>query len=384
MRILVVIIASVFFPLLAHGQAPLSLSSRLESGWTSNAPERPGGSADTYLRQIHDLSLRGTLGITAIGLGLSLEQIRFTGQHAEDDFAVTGAIEASTAPADGVQLRLGYAQTRRWSGETADLGGVVFGIRNPVTEHETIAELTLEGAGMRLVMGVDGLWRMPGLATVAGLPLPPRRIEPETALATLRADGEMALGTDLAGLARLRGFYTHVPAADRFNYWREPASALRGAAGLRLRLDRFTAQVHAGLDLVRPQSAPHLLRALPHFEASAEAAVLERLTLRGSAVTGLELLDPIDGVAGRTMEAELGARLALTEPLSLSATAAVSRERGLYDRTLGQFSRSVRLGAAYALAPGVELEMTAGQEHVEGPGGPYSVRKLAATLAGRL
>lgn len=384
MRCHIVIICCLLSSAPSSGAENIALTSRVESGWTSNAAEVSGGRPDLYVMQSHALELSGASSGLALRAGLALEETRFRAQGEENDLSLTGGVEMGLTPAEGLALRLGYAQSRSWTGDLLELGTLRLGITNPLIEHEAIAELVLSGAGRQLTLGMDGLWRQPGTARFSGLALPDLRLDPEAGLITLRADGEWALATDLAALARVQGFFSHVPWPDRVEYGRQPADGARLAAGLRLSQGAAWAELVAGLDMVWPQGAPALRRSLPYVEGRAELALMETLTLNAGAATGLDLLEPIDGVASSTVEARLGMRLALAEALALTASWKAESERGLYDAGLGQFRWLVGAGIVYQAAKGVEVGLSASHERVTAMDERYGISRIAATMAGHI
>ncbi|WIY51761.1 hypothetical protein O9Z70_09700 [Devosia sp. YIM 151766] len=384
MRWLIVVVMGGLGAMEAAAQSPVVLTSSVESGWTSNATENRGGTADFYLRHSHDLSITGRQGPLSLRGGLMLEQEVFRFHAGENDLSVTGGIEAGLALGEGRSLRLGYALTQTWTGEMVDLGPAMLALNSPALEHEMLGEIIVTGPDRAVTIGVDAKRRQPGLSRFEGLPLPPSRIDPELGQVTARIDGEWVLTPEMAGLARFHWTMLSVPDGDRVQFGREPASAARMAAGLRLRQGSWSVQARAGLDLVWPEAAPHLLRRLPHIDAAGELALTERLTLNARAVAGVELFNPVDGVAGRQTEAELGARLALTETLSLSAGLAVSREQGLYDESLIATRRSLHGAVSRTFAPGIEGSFKASHAEVEEPGNAYGVTTIGLTLAGRV
>jgi hypothetical protein len=384
MRVLVFLIlnAVLVFPVAA--QAPLELVSEVESGWTSNATEAEGGAPDFYLRQNHDLSIRGTLGPLALRAGVIVEHKAFRHLSGENDLSVTGGLEAGLDLKQGVALRLGYALTQEWAGEMLDLGPFMLTINSPATRHEALAEVVATGSGRAVIMGVDIVRRQPGLSEFSGLPIAPLVIEPEVTEVTARVDGEWAMTPGVTGLARLHWVIVGVPEADRLDFGREPASIARLAGGLRLRQGGVTATSHAGVELVWPQDAPHLVRAVPYFDAKAEWAVTELINLEAMGSAGVEVFNPIDGVASHEMEGDLGMRLALSETVGLSLGAAASLERGLYDESIVTEQRSLRSGLSWMVSPLLEAGLEARYAEFTELGQRYPVSTIALTLGGRV
>lgn len=384
MHIPVLFVLSALAAPAAMAQSPLTLTSNVESGWTSNALESPGASPDFYLRQTHDLSLTGTTGPLALRGGLMLEQQVFRTHGGENDVSVTGGIEAGLQLAEGMSLRLGYALTHEWKGEMLDLGPVMLTLSNPALEHEVLGEVAVAGADRAVIMGFDLRLRQPGLAEFDGLPLLPEKIDPEVRQVTGRVDGEWVITPEMAGLARLHWIRAAVPDADRATFGREPARIARVALGLRLQQAQWNAEARAGFDLVWPQAAPHLRHVMPYLDAKADLALTEQVTFTARVLAAAELFNPIDGVASHNLEAELGARLALSDRLALSAGIATTQERGLFDDSLASSKRGVNGGLSFVVAPGLEMGLVASHAQVEEPGAAYPVTTIGMTLAGRV
>ena len=147
MRVLIMLVAYAVGTAGAAAQAPVGIVSSVESGWTSNASESEGGTADFYLRHSHDVSATATMGPLSLRTGLMLEQQVFRQFTGENDLSVTGGVEAGLALGDGVALRLGYALTQEWTGKMLDLGPLVLTITSPARGHEALAELVVTGSG---------------------------------------------------------------------------------------------------------------------------------------------------------------------------------------------------------------------------------------------
>lgn len=384
MRVLVFLVVNAILVCPIAAQSPLELVSRIESGWTSNATETEDGAPDFYLRQSHDLSIRGTIGPLSLRTGLMLEQQTFRHFSGENDLSVTGGMEAGLELGQGTALRLGYALMQEWTGKVLDLGPFVVTTTSPATQHEALFEVITTGSGRVVTMGVDVLRRQPGPSEFAGLPIDPVIIDPEVTQVTARADGEWIMTPDLAGLARLHWIIASVPEADQLDFRREPAGVARLAGGLRLRRGSLTATAHAGIDMVWPQDAPYLLRTLPYLDANAEWAVSDLLTLNALASAGADVFNPADGVASHKLEGDLGMRLVLSDKVSFSLGVAARRERGLYDEDITTERRSARGGLSWALSPSLEAGLVASHAEITEPGVSYSVSTVALTLGGRV
>lgn len=384
MHILVLLLAMVLFAPGAMAQSPLALTSRVESGWTSNALESPGGSPDFYLRHSHDLAVGGVVGPLALRGGLLLEQQVFRTYRGENDLTLTGGVEAGLRLGEGLNLRLGYAQTRDWQGEMLDLGPVLLTISNPALEHEILGELVAAGADRVVTMGIDIRHRQPGPAGFEGLPLPAEVIDPDVRQVTGRVDAEWTIGPDMVGLARLHWIATAVPDVDRATFGREPARMARLAAGLRLRRDHWNAEARGGFDLAWPQAAPHLRQVRPYLDARADLAITERLGLVARALAAMDLFEPLDGVASHRLELDMSARLALSDQVALSLGLGASREQGLYDTLPVSRKTSVIGGLSFTIAPGLDASLSASHAMVEEPGAAYPVTTLGLALGGRV
>ncbi len=384
MRVVILTGLGLLFSPVALAQSPILLASSVESGWTSNATESVDGTPDFYVQHTHEAALAEAMGPLVLRGALMVEHQTFRDQQGENDLSVTAALEAGLTLSDSVSLRLGYGVTRDWIGEIVDLGVLTLTLNSPATTHEMLAELSVAGADRAGAIGVE-VWRLqPGLSRFEGLPLEPAQLDPEVMQIRSWLAGEWALSPQMAGLARLQWTIAGVPELDRFVFGREPASAAQLSGGLRLRQGIVTAEARAGVDMVWPQAATDLVERLPYLEADLALALTEQLSLTARGFLGVELFKPNDGVASRRMEAELGARLALTDYLTLNAGIALTREQGLYDDSIESSRRSAQAGLSARFAPGLEAGLVASHADVDEPGGSYSVRTIGFKLSGRV
>ena len=384
MRIVVSTGLGLLFVPLALAQPPVSFSSSVESGWTSNATESVGGTPDFYVQHKHEAALAGVMGPLALRGALVVEQQTFGEHQGENDLSVTAALEAKLSLSDAAALRLGYGVTRDWIGEIADLGELALSISSPTTTHEMLAELSMAGEGRAAAIGVE-VWRLyPGLSRFEGLPLDPAQLDPEAMQVRSWVAGEWVLSPEMAGLARLQWTVAAVPEADRLAFGREPASAAQLSGGFRLRQGMLTAEARTGVALVWPQAAPELAKRVPYVEASLALALTEQLALTARGFVDVDLFKPADGVASQRLEAELGARLALGEVAIVSAGVSLRREQGIYDESVERFRRSVQAGLSAKIASALEAGMVASHAEVDEARAAYGVSTVGFTLSGRV
>jgi predicted porin len=123
-----------------------------------------------------------------------------------------------------------------------------------------------------------------------------------------------------------------------------------------------------------------MTRSLPYVSVAASLVPMVGVTLSASAKTGVELADPVDGVAGRTAAIELGATWTLTPEVTLSATLAGQQEQGLFEESLQQSVRMAKLGASYALSQRVALGTTLRWARHDDPGESYDKAGLALSM----
>lgn len=366
----------------AAAQSPFTWSSTMETGWTSSASEHPGGAADNFVHSVEAVSMQGNLGPMRLRAGLTLDQTRYIATPLEDDVSIEGGIEAGLNLGGGLSLRLGYAMTRSLTGSQVDLGqGIILGILNPLTEHEVLAEVQVDRSDRQAVLGVDGLMAMPGPARFSGAPLPPIRLDPQVQMIIVRADGELAVAEDLAVLGRLHGMFVDVPASDQLDYAREPADALRVAGGLRWRHDATTIEGRAGLDAVRPDNAPQLVRASPYLDLGLRLQIRDDVTVEASLRRAVELRAPLDDVASAKQSGELSMRWAITDALTLSAGLGIESEAGLYDRTLETSRKWMRLGVDFTPHARTRLGLNVDMARVNGLDGPYDRNRVTLAAA---
>jgi hypothetical protein len=365
-------------------QSPLSISSSVESGWTSNATGSAAGGDDLYVTYSEQISLTGTTETALLRGTLSVTQTRFMQTSFEDDDEIAGGIEGELAIRDDATLRLGYAVTRSWTGDDLDLGGLIIETRGVETDHEFVGTFVVKGPDQQVAVDVATLYAIQGESELIGLGLPPLRVNPDVGSVTTRVAWEKTISPTLAVLAGMEAWFTSVPKLDQFLFFRAPANGGRASTGLRLLAGPVTLRGSAGFDLVWPHGHADLRRTSPYFVLAASLAPADGLTVTLNTETGVELIDPLDGVAGRTATIDLGATLALTPEMALTAQLGAWQERGLYGTDLVRSRRTAALGLHYAPSPQLGYGATLSFGHYENPGESYDKTSLALSLTGTL
>ena len=368
----------------AVAQSPLALTSAVETGWTSNATESAAGGDDFYVTHNHELSLSGQSGNLLLRGSLAVSQTRFAATSFEDDAAVTGAVEGQLALGADAVLRLGYAVTQSWKGDELLFAGLVVPVRSEETAHEYLAEFTLRGIDQQVNVAVTADWTLPGDSVLDGLGLPPLRLTPRVGSVTGRVGWERALAANLAVLTGLEAWFTLIPELDQAIYLRAPADGGRVSAGLRVADGNWSAEGWGGVDLVWPKGFSALTRTLPYISLVARFVPVIGVTLALTGETGVELTDPVDGVAGRTAGLELGASWMLTPEVTLSAELSAQQEWGLFDDSLGRSVRMAVLGASYALSERFTYRATLSWSRHADPGESYDKAGIALSLTGAI
>lgn len=365
-------------------QSPLSIKSQVETGWTSNATDSAAGGDDLYATHKEEISLTGTAGNAVLRGTLSITQTRFLDTSFEDDDEVAGGIEAEMALGADAKLRLGYAVTRSWTGDDLNLGGFIIPIRSEETDHEFVGTLVVTGPDQKVTVDVAGLWAMQGDSELVGLDLPRLKLEPDVGSVTTRIAWEKAISPTLAALAGMEAWYTSVPEIDQFRFFRAPADGGRASAGLRVIAGPVTLSGSAGFDLVWPKGRADLRRTSPFFAVAVSLVPAAGVNLSLNTGTGVELVDPIDGVAGHTSAIDLAATMALTPQVALSAQLGGWREVGLYDTSASRSRRTAALGLRYAASAQLSYGATLSFGHYENPGESYDKTGLAFSVIGSL
>lgn len=369
-------------PVLA--QSPLSISSTVETGWTSNATDSVGGGSDFYASHSHELALSGQTDTLLLRGSLRLDQTRFVATAFENDDALAGGVEAQLAIGTDAVLRLGYAVTQRWTGDDLSLGNLVIPIRLLETEHEYLAELAVIGPEQQVKATVTADWVLPGASEIGLAGVPPLRLAADIGSVTGRVAWERALSPKLAALVDMEAWFTLIPEPDQVDFLRAPADGMRVATGLRVIEGGLTFEGRGGFDLVWPKGLASIFtRSGPYAAVAASVAPVPDVTLTVKAETGVELADPLDGVAGRTASAELGASWQIRPALVLSGQLAAWREWALFD-DLMRARRLASLSARYALSERLSYGTTLSFAQHDEPGGGYDKTTLALSLTGAL
>lgn len=368
----------------ATAQEPLSLTSRAETGWTSNATETPDGPADFFAEHSHELSLSGAMGPLALRGTLMFEQTRFATVSVEDDMAATGGIEAALSLAPGMTLRAGYAVTYDWTGEGLLLGTDLVGLNSTALTQEALVELIVAGQDQQVTARVDASWLYPGKTSISGLPaaVPPMRLEPQVTAVSVTTDWEKAVSSNVAALLHFGSGFATIPDLDQYEFGRLSAISATAGAGARLKFDRIAIEALGGASLVWPVADPGLRRSLPYAVVKAEWGVSDQFSLAARVENSVELDSPLDPVADALLEAELSARYAVSEAAALSLAVVRSEQRGLFDLTQMQRQYSASAGFEYGVSERAGLSLAAQHKWVEEPGANYqaSTIRLAVTM----
>jgi len=366
----------------AAGESPIAISSQVETGWTSNATDSAVGGEDFYVRHSHDLSLTGGTDALVLRGSLAISQTRFAVTQFEDDAEVTGAIEAQLALGEAASLRLGYAVTQSWTGDDLSILGLVIPVQSAKTSHEYIAEYTLLGDDQQVTVGVTADWTLAGDSILEGLGLPPLQLSADVGSVTGRVAWERALSPSMALLTGMEAWFTLISEDDQLTYFRAPADGGRVAAGLRVVDGILSIEGMGGFDLVWPKGFSELIQTLPHVAVVASLGPMEGVTLALRAKTGVELADPLDAVAGRTVAVDLGATWALTPAVTLSAALSAEQEWGLFDQSVSRLVRTASLGARYAVSKQISYGATLSWSRHDDPTESYDKTGVAMSLTG--
>jgi len=306
----------------------VSSASHVTGGWTSNATETPGGPSDTYVEHRHDISFAGGQDGLALRGRLSLSQTRFVSTDvAEDEFGA--GIEGEMLLAPGVTLRLGYALDHKQATDGLPLGGGILPVDSAETRQEVGGQVTVARGTETVTLSLvrEGLHFGP---TRIGS-LPPMRMTADAGVTSLEAEWRHALGGGALVLAGGRLRFTGVGEEDRLLFERFPAHDLRMSFGLGSEgQGNIAALARGGLDVVWPDGRGDLAELQPFAEFLLEArfggfaAALE-------AGTEIELIDPVDGVAGTKRRLGIELVQALMPGLDAHGGFAHEREKGIYD-----------------------------------------------------
>ena len=379
-------LTGVFFLVLcvppALAEQPLALRSSVETDWTSNATESTNGPADFFVEHEHELSATTVLGPMSLRGTLLFEQTRFATITEEDDMSAAVGLEAALQLDEGMVLRAGYAVTRDWTGEGLVGGDMIIGMASGKVTHEAQLGLSIVGGDQQVSVLVDGAWRYPEDTVISGLPfdIPPLRLDPEVAIVGVAVDWEKAVNDNVAALGRLKGEFSAVPEVDQLLYARFPGTAMTAAGGARIREGSFLVEVLAGAAMVWPLIDPGLRKLLPYLAMQSEVALGERWAVTGRAEKRLEMDDPLDPIASDLAELEFGARYALTDAMSVSASYAHSEENGVFDLAQSRRVDTAELRFDYGPIEKVRVSLSALRKWVREGDETYSVDRFAVAL----
>lgn len=366
----------------AVAQSPISISSQIETGWTSNATDSATGGADIYVTHRHDLSLGGGSDVLQLRGSLSISQTRFAATQFEDDAEAGGALEAQWMLSDNAVLRLGFGMKQRWTGDGLSVMGVVVPVYSTGATHEYLAEFALRGTDQQVIVAVTADWTLPGNSMLAALGVPPLRLSPEVGSVVGRVDWERALAPNLAVLTGMKTWFTIIPELDQLTYLRAPADGGQVSGGLRLAEGAWSVEGRGGVDLVWPKGFGTLTRILPYLSGTASVTPKSGLTLVLRGKTGVELADPVDGVAGRTADLTLETAWALAPEITLSASASARQEWGLFAENLGRSEHAATLGVSYAAFERISYRALLSWARHDNPAESYDKAGFALSMSG--
>ena len=368
----------------ASAQAMLSYSGSVESSWTSNATDSVAGGADIFVVHRHQLMVVSGSDTVTLRGQIGLEHTAFTRMRHEDDLAVSASVAADMALGDGLALRAGYSVTRSWTGDELPLpGGAV-----PTVSEELVQEGAVEAVatGMDQIARLGLTWRgvTPGQTWFPGLALGPLRLSAAAGAIDLHAHWEKALSPSLAALARINATMAAVPDADQAHYLRVPAQARQGAIGLRWQDSWAMIEAGLGVDVVWPGARDDLVKVLPAYALAFAVQLGAGASLTLSAESGIELVDPVDGVAGRTERLALELASLVSEDVTVFAQAGWNRETGLFLPSLWQWQKMAAVGVRRQLSPTALGSVVLSLARHGSPGAVYDKASLSIGISNQL
>ena len=362
------------FLLATPASAQALLSSRVETGWTSNAEAAAGGASDLYVTQAHAIALaapglRGTIGF---------EGTRFSRLWRENDWSASATLETETAIAPDAILRGSFALSHGEEGRSiaTPLGPLGLVIPTLSGTASIRAETLLSGALFGLDLAYAG--KRPGDTRFEANLLPQARTEPRTDTITAGVD-LIAPITPLTALAARAQYRTVLVApAERVAFGRLPVSVARFGGGVDFGSGTPTGIVlRAGLDAI--VSDPALLA--PYAEADARLGLSDVLALNASLLAGVDVEDPADSYADWRLEARAGLRLTPATGFAVDAALFVAQRRSAALELTLETERGAELIARWAALDGVALEALARYRQVTGLAPTYEETRLALRIS---
>lgn len=356
------------FLLATPATAQTLLSSRVETGWTSNAEAAAGGTSDLYVTHAQSIALAAPGLRSTIGF----EGTRFSRLWRENDWSASASLESETAIASDTVLRGSFALAYDEEGRAATTPIGLLGLVIPaVSGSAALRAETLIGAAM---VGLDLAYagKRPGETRFAADVLPQARTEPRTDTITAGID-VIAPVTPLMALAARAQYRTVIVApAEQAGFGRLPVAVARFGGGIDFGSGTPTGIVlRGGLDAV--VSDPALFA--PYAEADARLGLSDLVALNASLFAGIDVDDPADSYADWRLEARAGLRLTPVSSLTVDAALFVAQ------------TRSAALGLTLETGHGFELiarwaalEALARYRQVTGIAPPYDETRLALRI----
>jgi hypothetical protein len=368
----------------ASAQPVLSYVGSVESGWTSNATDSVAGGADTFAVHRHQLTVVSGAGAVTLRGQIGLDHTAFTRMRHEDDLAVWAKVAADIALGDGLALRTGYSVTRSWTGDDLQLPGGAVPTLSEKLVQEGAVEAVATGTDQIARVGVTWQGITPGQTWFPGLALGPLRLSAAAGVTDLHAHWEKALSPDMAALLRINATVAAVSDADQAHYLRVPAQARQSAIGLRWKGSGAMVEAGLGVDVVWPSGRADLQKVLPGYALAFAMQPWPGADLTLSAESGIELADPVDGVAGRTEQLALELASLVSEDVTVFAQAGWSRETGLFVPGLWQWQKVAAIGVRRQLAPAALGSVTLSLARHGSPGAVYDKASLSIGIGNQL
>ena len=362
----------------AFAQPAPVLSSTVETGWTSNAEGRAGGSADHYVTHAHSVGLSAAGEAFALRGALGFEQTRYHRLLRENDWIGTLSLDGEALLAPAALLRGSLKLSYEEEGHILPTDSGPVGLVSPTLRGA--AGLRLETGFNALILGLDLAYAptRPGDTRVEAGLLPDTRTRANTDLVTAGLDIAHPIAPDAA--IALRGQYSWlaVEPEDQQLYGRLPLSLARLAAGLQW---DGGLSLRAGFDAILPENP--LLNALfvPYGEADIRLPLADALTLAATLSAGADIDDPADGLADWKLKSRGSLALAIAPEFVLEAALFAAQSRSPALGAILETERGAELLARWMPQGGPVLEAVARHRHVRGHAPAYEENRLGLRIS---
>lgn len=359
-----------------------SVQMKTTLGWTSNAEGNAAGRSDIF--ETHSASASAGHAGPGFALrgGIAFETTRYRRLAAEDDWTVGLSLQGEFATSDHSLVTLDAGLDYSEEGTLISAGETRLGAVTPELRGRLDIDFAQQFGATALTLGI-GYDHRHFAPTRFGPPLlPPIRTRAHIPVLTGRVHLAHRLNDHavLTGLARVD--HGRISPEDSHTFGRLGATVLRLGAGLSTAYGgRASFALGGGTDIVFARDGIVPTRVLPYAEAEVTLEVSPELSLRAGFGTSVEMTDPADGYLDWLLEPRIGVAYALRPGVEIEAALFAAERTSVAFLTAIEHSRGGELALRAALSDNASLSGSISHKRVSGLAPQYDESRAALTLA---